>query len=131
MDTNAPREQAPQGEQPLVLNVAATLARIHGDDEFLALLYKTFLDDLQTRIAKFQTTHAQGDFAALQKQAHSLKGAAATVDAEAARLAALQLELAAKQKDDAGTSEALQELVLQLELLQQAMRDMLAKLPLP
>ncbi|MCA1946325.1 MAG: response regulator, partial [Desulfovibrio sp.] len=121
----------PGSEEPPVLNTAITLARIHGDEEFLALLYKTFLDDLQARIRNFHTAFEAEDVAALQKQAHSLKGAAATVDAEATRLAALALEQAARQQDSQSMREALEHLTARLEQLQQAMRGMLERLPTP
>ncbi|AGW13725.1 putative multi-sensor hybrid histidine kinase [Megalodesulfovibrio gigas DSM 1382 = ATCC 19364] len=128
---NDGQQQPAPGDDMPVLNTAVTLARIHGDEEFLALLYKTFLDDLQTRIGNFHAAFERGDVASLQKQAHSLKGAAATVDAEAARLAALALEHAAKQQDQAAMAEALHGLTIRLEQLQAAMRDMLERLPAP
>ena len=125
------QQQPPPGDDTPVLNTAVTLARIHGDEEFLALLYKTFLDDLQTRIGNFHAAFDRGDVASLQKQAHSLKGAAATVDAEAVRLAALALEHAAKQQDQAAMTAALHGLTVRLEQLQAAMRNMLERLPAP
>ncbi|QJT09078.1 response regulator [Oceanidesulfovibrio marinus] len=123
----APRpEVSPAPEQDAVddanvLNTEKTLARIQGDMEFLVLLYTTFTSDLEERLAKFERALAEGNTAALQKYAHSLKGASATIDAPGLHESSFALEMAAKEgKDDAELRKAFESVRSELERVTKA-----------
>jgi HPt (histidine-containing phosphotransfer) domain-containing protein len=119
-DTDAP------GDAP-VLDQDKTLERLKGDTEFQALLYKTFAQDLEQRMQRFRDTLAAGDVPSVAKQAHSLKGAAATIDAEALRRAAYALELAAKDGEPDHVRTAFAEVERQKDLLEQALATILSE----
>lgn len=79
-----------------ILNRQGTLDRLKGDDDFLTTLYRVFVGDLPKKLSAIDAAMEQGDLNGLQRSAHSLKGASATVGAEALREAAFSLEVAAK-----------------------------------
>ena len=91
---------------PEVLKTSETLRRLGGDREFIAVLYQTFLDELDDRLNKFDECVAARDLPQMLKRAHSLKGAAATIDAGRVREAALEMEMAARQEDLQQTLDA-------------------------
>jgi HPt (histidine-containing phosphotransfer) domain-containing protein len=82
-----------------LLNEKSTLDRLKGDTEFLTTLYNVFVGDLPKKIASIEEAMQQQDMNALQRSAHSLKGASATVGADALREVSFSLEVAAKDND--------------------------------
>lgn len=91
-------ELAVSGQGSYTLNRDKTLLRLK-DEQFVNSLYKAFLHDLSRREDSMQTALEQRDYASLRKQAHSLKGALAVLDADQAREKALALEMGAKEQD--------------------------------
>ncbi len=85
-------------DQP-TLDRDKSLIRLKGDAEFLQLLYRTFLEDVEGRRQRLTKALSDEDLPTLQRQAHSLKGAAGTIDAPAMREAALSLETASREGD--------------------------------
>jgi len=104
--------------EAVVLDRARTLARLKGDEKFLSMLYETFFQDIGPRLERFRSALDSGDFVNLEKQSHSLKGVAATIDAEQVREAACDLELAAKHSNTLEARSRFAMLVERLRTLQ-------------
>jgi len=68
-----------------ILDEQTTLERLKGDKDFLHALYGVFIGDLPKKITAIDEAAAIGDLNTLQRSAHSLKGASATVGAVALR----------------------------------------------
>jgi two-component system sensor histidine kinase/response regulator len=79
-----------------IFNRQAFLERLGGDEEILEILLQTFLESAPEQLHEIRQALEAGDALQLQEQAHSLRGAAAGISAEALREAALQVELAGK-----------------------------------
>ncbi|TVM19367.1 histidine kinase [Oceanidesulfovibrio indonesiensis] len=92
-------EEPSRGENE-TLGTEKTLERIQGDTEFLLLLYNTFMSDLDERIGKFERAIDEGNMGNLHKFAHSLKGAAATIDASGLHDRSHELEEVVKKGGD-------------------------------
>ena len=73
------------------------------DPETVDLLIGSFLESLQDSLAKIGSLVAARDYAGLKIAAHTLKGCAANVGAEAIRAAALEMEHAALASDAAAS----------------------------
>ncbi len=114
-----------------VLDADKTLQRIQGDKEFLHLLYSTFLEDYEQRVDKLEQAMTDGEMGRLQKYAHSLKGAAATIDAEALRESAHALEVVAKEGDEAASREKLTTLLETLDDVAKAIHSAMQDLQSP
>lgn len=80
-----------------LLDEESTLSRLKGDTEFLKTLYGVFVSDLPKKLAAIDEAAEKQDLDLLQRNAHSLKGAAATIGAIALRDAAFSLEMASKE----------------------------------
>jgi HPt (histidine-containing phosphotransfer) domain-containing protein len=77
----------------------ALLQRVDGDQELLEELVHIFLDHTPRQLHGLRQALEAGDASALQEQAHSIKGAAASLSAEAVRQAAGNLESAGKNQN--------------------------------
>jgi len=95
-----------------IFNRQAFLQRLDGDEELLGELLHIFSEHAQKQLQEMRQALAAGDALRLQGQAHSLKGAAASISAEALKEAAWQVELA-------GQNRPLEQAVLLLEALSQ------------
>ena len=80
------------------------------DDEMLVSLYGDYLATLDGEIANMRNQIAAGDFAMLDKTAHTLKGSTATVGDTEMYDAVIRLRDAAKASDSAGASSAAAEI---------------------
>jgi len=84
------------GEAPAaVFDGDSLLQRLMGDRELACEILNGFFDDAPCQLAILQSRIEQSDFPGLKLQAHTLKGSAATVGAEALRASAKALEMAA------------------------------------
>lgn len=81
-----------------VIDKAYLLDR-YGNEGMVKDMLETFLDDSQGRMEELRRALESGDVELLKMQAHSIKGSSATIGAYLLRDAALQLELAAKDRD--------------------------------
>jgi HPt (histidine-containing phosphotransfer) domain-containing protein len=89
-----------------LLSLDETLERMSGDRELLANLFQLFLSDAPKKIERIETLANENDLYGVERSAHSLKGAAATVGAARLCELAAETEKAAK----AGTGEELSRL---------------------
>ena len=74
-----------------LLSIEETLERMSGDRELLANLFQLYIDDAPKKLRSIGEFASQGEFYQIERTAHSLKGASATVGA--ARLCGLAAEL--------------------------------------
>ena len=88
----------PKPNAPL-LDREGALKRLQDDTEFLETLYNAFLEDLPNKIAALDEAVTDGQTQIVQRTAHSLKGASATVGVPALKEAALAMEIAARDRD--------------------------------
>lgn len=98
--------QTPPSQPPL-LDIQGTLGRLKGDTAFLETLLSVYIEDLPTKLSSLEEALATSDMSVLQRTAHSLKGASATVGALALREAAFAMENAGRAADKALAADLL------------------------
>ena len=104
-----------------ILNLAAALERVGGDQELLEEVAQLFLDtspDLLTEIGRAVVAR---DARALERSAHTLKGSVGNFGADAAFQAALRLEKIGRSGDLMGVDEAYRALEAEMERLRPAL----------
>jgi len=94
--TPCPSQETTEGAQKEVLNAAEALARAGGSKKLLCRVCQVFLDNLPAMWAAIQTSVANTNAVAIQQSAHTLKGSAGVIGAQAAMAAARELEMMAK-----------------------------------
>ena len=125
--TNLPALVAAEEAKPeVLLDVEGTLARLHGDQEFLRVLFKVFLDDGPNRVAAVQEALKRLDFTAAGKECHSLKGAADTVGARVLKRKAEELGMALRGESRELVERHFDELQVAIQETAARMRDELA-----
>jgi HPt (histidine-containing phosphotransfer) domain-containing protein len=83
-------------EQAHVFNVDALLARLRGDRELVGIILRGFMADVPSQLRTLSSRIQESDAPGVQLQAHSLKGAAATVAAEDLQAIGFALERSAR-----------------------------------
>ena len=118
-----PGPAEPPGTDPVpVFNRADLLERLAGDEESVLEIVRDFLQDTPRLIRSLREAVESGDARAAERQAHSIKGAAATVGGAAFSLAAFEVEKAGQAGDLTALNTGLPELVEQFRRLEKAMR---------
>jgi len=69
------------------------------DEEFMKDLLKTFIDSTKNSISNIRTAIFKGEFETIQREAHSIKGAARSLNFNDIGELAYKIELSAKEKD--------------------------------
>jgi HPt (histidine-containing phosphotransfer) domain-containing protein len=97
----APRAPAapPASGASLQFDPDIVLQRMDGDRELLQEVTSLFLEDTPRQLAELRATLERSDGPALERAAHSLKGAVGNFGARAAYEAALELESLARARD--------------------------------
>ena len=95
METCSPVKNAAPSAADSVFDRAGLLKRLAGNQGLAKRLVKEFLDDTPSQLCILRKQLEDGDATSARRQAHKLKGAAATLSAGALREAALQAEQAA------------------------------------
>ena len=91
---------APPAEPDVpVFDQAGMLSRLLDDEELAQSVADSFLEDMPRRIAVMKTMLAAGDITGAQREAHTIKGASASMGAERMRAVAADMETAAKTGD--------------------------------
>jgi HPt (histidine-containing phosphotransfer) domain-containing protein len=75
-----------------VFNPEDLLERLMGDRQLAIIILKGFLDDVPSQLNNLRKQLDESDAQGVRLQAHTLKGAAATVAAESLRMIALAME---------------------------------------
>ena len=99
---------------------AILLQRMSGDEELEKRMLESFLMFMPQQITALRTIAASGDVAAAERQAHSIKGAAANVGGEAMRAVAAAMETASHAEDLASINARLDDLERAYTLLKDA-----------
>jgi len=92
----APCAAQGDGGEAVIFDLEGLLDRIGGDREFLLLFVTKYIESTDDLMAALGEAIRQGDGAAMHLQAHSIKGAAASIGAETMRCIAAQMEASAK-----------------------------------
>jgi CheY-like chemotaxis protein/nitrogen-specific signal transduction histidine kinase/HPt (histidine-containing phosphotransfer) domain-containing protein len=106
---------------PATFNADALIERAMGDRELAEAVAHSFLVDTPRRIAVLRGHLKAGNTKDVECQAHTIKGAAATVGGEGLVGWALALERAGRAGDLASAGSAFAELTAEFERLRQAM----------
>mgnify|MGYP000070309385 CR=1 FL=1 len=97
------------------------LDRLEGDEELFKEIVKTFLDDAPLQVEKLKQALMEENLNQLEKQAHSLKGAAMNIGGNALQATALEVEVAGKKGDLKRTRELIPKLEKEFARLQKAL----------
>jgi len=98
--------------------------RVEGDHELIAEMIHLFQEEAPHLLSVMRDALQSGDMLVLERAAHSLKGAAANLSAQATVAAALQVEKAAANHDLKSTTENLGALERAVEHLLQALVEL-------
>jgi two-component system, sensor histidine kinase and response regulator len=118
-----PVVKPPSLESSLVWNRSAALERIAGDEDLLRELCQIFLEESPKLLNKLSKALSEGDAEALTKAAHSLKGEASYLGAEATSQAAKRLEQIGREKQLSRAIEEFETLERELAALQSALQE--------
>ena len=94
------------GDSAKVLDRAALLERLGGDEEFAVEVLGTYLKDSSRQMRLLMEGIEQGDSGLVLRVAHTLKGASASVGATRVQEAGLAMEMACEQGGPAGIGPA-------------------------
>ncbi len=103
-------------------NLPEALRRVGGETGFLREILTTFIEDYPVTMRDLREALSRGDREALTFSAHKLKGALATISAEPAHAAAIQLEQVGSGGDLQEANEALSLLERKIDALLPALR---------
>jgi two-component system, sensor histidine kinase and response regulator len=92
----APGEMQAEAWQEMVFDREGLLERIGGDLDFLQIFVVKFVESTTDLMAALAEAIAVGDAVAIHLHSHSIKGAAASIGAEAMRSIAAEMEASAK-----------------------------------
>ncbi len=105
-----------------VFDRAAMLERLMGDEELAGTILDGFLEDIPRQIQALREFLDAGDVPGADRQAHTIKGAAANVGGEALRELASEMEMAAKAGDLAMVAARMTDLEKRFEQLKRAIQ---------
>ncbi len=96
-----PRSEVPESEHRHssvpVWDRAGLLKRLMDDEDFLSQMVKVALDDLPLQLESLQNYLDDSDLSQIERQSHSIKGAAANLGAESMCEVAARIEQAARE----------------------------------
>jgi HPt (histidine-containing phosphotransfer) domain-containing protein len=93
------------------------MERLGGDQEFLRELLVMFREDVRMNLEKSRTAIANGDYEALSRTAHTMKGMLRNLSMGAAAETAAALEEASRENLQAESRELLERLARELEAI--------------
>ncbi len=99
------------------------LDRLMQDEELAQIVQEGFIEDIPQQIQALITFLAAGDVSAVERQAHTIKGASANIGGERLRKVAFEMEKAAKAHDMTAAGGMIQELENQFGLLRERMQS--------
>jgi HPt (histidine-containing phosphotransfer) domain-containing protein len=100
----------------------ALMERVAGDPDFLATMVDIFVADAPTRLDAIRAGLQQADAHVVERAAHSLKGALATMAADTAAAEALRLEQLGRSGSLDGAVEILAALETQVAAVTRALK---------
>jgi PAS domain S-box-containing protein len=102
-----------------VFDKAGMLDRMMGDDDLARMVIETFLDDAPKQIEALRGFLSAGDVSGTERQAHTIKGAAANIGGEVLRALAFKMEKTARAGNLDEVRDCLPEMITQFELLKE------------
>ena len=105
-----------------LIDQEALLERVCGDPEFLATMVDIFVADAPTRLDAIRAGLRQADAHVVERAAHSLKGALATMAADDAAAEAFRLEQLGRSGTLEGAAAILTSLEAQVEAVTRALQ---------
>jgi len=109
-----------------LIDQEAHLERVAGDPEFLATMVDVFVADAPTRLDAIRVGLKQSDAHVVERAAHSLKGALATMAADQAAHEAYRLEQLGRSGTLDGAAAILQALEQQVAAVTTALHALVA-----
>jgi HPt (histidine-containing phosphotransfer) domain-containing protein len=104
-----------------VWNRGELLNRLLGDEEMAGDIVSSFLDDLPREFRSLAAALTSGDIPTVTLRAHSVKGAAGSIGAEALRSVAFDMEMAARSGDLAEAASFMKSLEREFERVKKEM----------
>jgi CheY-like chemotaxis protein len=121
----------PDQAAPAVIDRAAVLARLEGDEELLREIVGMFLDECPRLLTELREAISQKDADQLQRTAHSLKGCLVNFGVGPAIEAALWLEMIGREGDLTEAEQAYANLEALLRPLRPALEGLLLPVRAP
>ena len=106
-----------------VLNIPEAMERLDGDGELLKEICGVFTDDAPKQMEILRKAIDTGDMVLTERQAHSLKSAAANIGADLMKSRAFEIELAAREGDIKDIHMLYEQLEHELKKVLEALRD--------
>lgn len=100
--------------KPFVIDKPAILERLGGDEDIFAMMLDMYLQDVENNCTALKTAFDAGNIAALQREAHTVKGLLATVSDDDGAGRALLLEQMGKQGNLEGAAALVGEIQVRL-----------------
>ncbi len=119
---DSPKVEEGHEPSPVVFDRAGMLERLMGDEELAGELIEPFLADMPGQIEALRDYLEAGDAAGAERQAHTIKGAAANLGGEVLGALAFEMEKAGKAGDLDSVTARLDELDATFAELKQAMK---------
>ena len=108
------------------LDIATAISNLGGDRELYAQVTQIFLDDVIVQLASLDAALAAGDFVTARRDAHTVKGTAASLGCERLRHYALIMEKACEAADPAAIATAAPAFRAEIDASTAALREYLA-----
>ncbi len=99
------------------------LQRLMNDKELARIVIASFLEDIPLQIHALKDCLARGDAVIAERQAHTMKGAAANIGAEVVRTIAAEMEKSAKDGNLRAVQTRMSELELQFAALVEVLKN--------
>ena len=112
-----------RGENVPVFDKPGMMARLSDDEDVARMLIECFLDDIPKQILALRGYLEKDDVKSAERQAHTIKGASASMGGEAMRAVANEMEIAGKAGEREVITAHLPELETQFARLKEAMNN--------
>jgi PAS domain S-box-containing protein len=109
--------------QALIFDKAGMLARLMDDEDLARTVVEGFLNDIPRQIEVLRGYLETGDAQGAERQAHTIKGASATVGGEALRAVAFEMEKVGKEKNLDKLTMLLPKLEREFDRLREALQQ--------
>ena len=113
----------PASSAPVVFDRAGLLKRVMDDESLAQVVTESFLDDIPRQIEALRGYLDTSNAASVERQAHSIKGASASVGGEALRALAFAMEKAGKAGDLGSVRARMDDLEREFVRLKEAMAE--------
>ncbi|MCX5807169.1 MAG: PAS domain S-box protein [Proteobacteria bacterium] len=115
------KTKEPQTAEPIIWDKAGMLERLMDDEELTKKITDGFLTDIPQQIQALKTFLEAGSVSDVERQAHTIKGAAANIGGERLRAVAFEMEKEARDGDLTAVNMSVANLVTQFEQLKKVM----------